>query len=82
MEHKFSLVLEAPDEVKQQVLNNTDVLRNLCREEVARFAAYVNEVDPQFRKCPLAKEERAAIEGYLYQKAKGHVDTFHDKKRP
>lgn len=80
MEPTFSLLLEAPEETKQQVLQNPEALRSLCRKEVSKFADYVNDVDPQFRKCPLAKEERVAIEGYLYQKVKGHIDQFHSKK--
>jgi hypothetical protein len=80
MEPTFSLLLNVPEETKQQVLQSTDRLRDLCKQEVSRFSDYVSSVDPQFRKCPLSKEERLAIEGYLYQKSKGHLDAFCSNK--
>jgi hypothetical protein len=79
MPSKFAVSLELPEDKLSSALSNPDALRAVCKEEVTRFATYVNTVDPQFKKCPLAKEERAAIEGYLYQKVKGHIDQFHDK---
>jgi hypothetical protein len=51
-----------------------DQLRSLCRKEVDRFDEYLRRTDPQFRDG-LARFERLAIEGYIYQKAKGHLDA-------
>jgi hypothetical protein len=48
-------------------------LRSLCRKEVDRFDEYLRRTDPQFRDG-LARWERLAVEGYLYQKVKGHLD--------
>ena len=51
-----------------------DGLRSLCRKEVDRFDEYLRRTDPQFRDG-LARFERLVVEGYLYQKAKGHLDA-------
>jgi len=55
-----------------------DQLRSLCRKEVDRFDEYLRRTDPQFRDG-LARFERLAVEGYLYQKAKGHIDASEEK---
>lgn len=58
----------------QEVLTGDPVqLRSLCQKEVQLFEDYVRRSDPQFRDG-LARFERLAIEGYLYQKVKGHLD--------
>jgi len=59
---------------KAQAQNGNPVpLRALCRKEVDRFEA-------ELRKHPdysdgLVKIERFAVEGYLYQKLRGHLDA-------
>jgi hypothetical protein len=69
----FGLTLEGVD--KEKPLDKS-YLRSLCQKEVNRFDTYLRAVDPQFRDG-LSKFERVAIEGYLYQKSKGHIDDFH-----
>jgi hypothetical protein len=60
-------------------LSDPSYLRALCQNEVDRFNEYLRATDPQF-KDGLAKFEKLAIEGYLYQKAKGHIDAFHQPR--
>ena len=60
------------------VLENPERLRSLCRKEVERFDEYLRRTDPQF-KDGLARFERLAVEGYLYQKARGHLDASEEK---
>lgn len=59
----------------KEQLENPELLRSLCRNEVDNFEAYLRSSDPWFRDG-LARFERLAIEGYIYQKAKGHIDAF------
>lgn len=73
----FVLTLEDVD--KERLARDPSYLRSLCQKEVDRFVDYVQHEDPQFRDG-LAKFERFAIEGYLYQKAKGHIDAFYGQK--
>lgn len=61
----------------KQQLENPDLLRSLCRKEVESFEAYVRANDPWFRDG-LVRMERLAIEGYIYQKVKGHIDAFRE----
>jgi hypothetical protein len=49
-------------------------LRSLCRKEVERFEAYLKRSDAWFVEG-LAPIERLAIEGYIYQKLRGHMDA-------
>jgi hypothetical protein len=49
-------------------------LRALCLREVDRFERYVRQADPSFSDG-LVKIERLAIQGYLYQKVRGHIDA-------
>lgn len=49
-------------------------LRDLCRKEVDRFEAYLKRSDPSFAEG-LVRIERLAVEGYIYQKLRGHMDT-------
>jgi hypothetical protein len=53
---------------------NSQPLRDLCRKEVDRFEAYLKKSDPWFVDG-LASLERKAVEGYLYQKLRGHMDA-------
>ena len=71
----FEMVLTGADPEK---LQEPQYLRSLCQKEAARFEQYVQRVDPQFRDG-LAKWELRAVEGYIYQKVKGHIDAFHNQ---
>lgn len=51
---------------------NSGPLRDLCRKEVERFEAVIRK-HPAY-KDGLVRIERLAVEGYLYQKLRGHVD--------
>lgn len=75
-EPNFVLTLENADQ--DQLGKGPSYLRSLCQKEVSRFEEYVRTEDPQF-KDGLSRFEKLAIEGYLYQKARGHVDAFHSK---
>jgi len=66
----FKLTVEADQE---RIESDSAYLRDLCRKEASRFDEYLRTTDPQFRDG-LAKFELLAVEGYLYQKAKGHID--------
>ena len=57
-----------------EVLEDPERLKALCQKEVDRFEAYARANDPWFEDG-LVKIERNAIAGYLYQKAKGHLDA-------
>lgn len=57
----------------QTVANGGEPLKALCREEVEKFHQYLLKFGGEF-KDGLAKFERVAIEGYLYQKIRGHID--------
>ena len=48
-------------------------LRSLCQKEVARFEVAVR-VHPDYRDG-LVMIERRAVEGYLYQKLRNHIDS-------
>jgi hypothetical protein len=48
-------------------------LRALCRQEVERFEMAVR-VHPDYRDG-LVMIEKRAVEGYLYQKIRGHIDA-------
>lgn len=51
---------------------NADPLRALCQKEVSRFEEGLRG-HPDYSDG-LVKIERFAVEGYLYQKLRGHVD--------
>jgi carbonic anhydrase len=51
---------------------NSGPLRALCRKEVERFEVVLRE-HPAYRDG-LVKIERLAVEGYLYQTLRGHLD--------
>jgi len=67
-----------PDPKYIEKLRDPSYLRSLCQKEVSRFEEYVRTEDPQFQDG-LSRFEKLAIEGYLYQKVRGHVDAFHSK---
>ncbi len=52
----------------------SEPLRVLCRKEVERFEAYLKKSDAWFAEG-LAPIERRAVEGYIYQKLRGHMDS-------
>jgi hypothetical protein len=79
----FTMMLTEADESGNQVLVDvstakTDRLRTLCQKEVQRFEDYCRATDPNFRDGGFAKFELRVLEGYLYQKVKGHIDAFHN----
>lgn len=51
---------------------NAGPLRLLCQKEVSRFEAQMRE-HPDYSDG-LVRIERLAVEGYLYQKLRGHID--------
>jgi len=76
---RIELEFDAPQEefdaaVETAAKGNAEPLRSLCRKEVESFEQYLKASDPQFREG-LAKFERMSIEGYLYQKLRGHLDA-------
>jgi len=52
---------------------NAGPLRALCRKEVEAFEASMR-MHPDYSDG-LVKIERLAVEGYLYQKIRGHIDA-------
>lgn len=52
---------------------NSGPLRSLCQKEVERFESYLKGVNPDFHEG-LVRIEKLAIEGYIYQQIRGHVD--------
>ena len=81
---KFVLSMEAsPEEMGdhkdiESLFGDTEHLRSLCRKEVERFEQYCTAVDPNFQDgSGFVRIEARAIEGYLYQKLKGHIDAHH-----
>ena len=83
---QFTMTLEVPPEELgdheniQSAMKNPDVLRSLCRKEVERFERYCNAVDPNFTDGRgFVKIEARILEGYIYQKVKGHIDAYHKK---
>lgn len=72
----FEMLFRGPPEG----LDDPKALRSLCRKEVQRFEEYVIATDPNFNDGQgFAKFEKNVLEGYLYQKVKGHIDAFHSK---
>jgi len=82
---KFTLTIEVgPEELGdhkdlESLFGDTNRLRSLCQKEVERFERYCVAVDPNFQDGRgFVRIEARAIEGYLYQKLKGHIDAFHE----
>ncbi len=72
---KIVLALDGdPTAVKELLNGDSKLLRNLCRKEAESFDEYLRQVDPQFKEG-LARWELLAVEGYIYQKLKGHIDA-------
>jgi hypothetical protein len=67
----FRVVIDDP--VALEKAKSSDGLRDLCRREVARFHEYLQNFGGDY-KDGLSKWEGLAIEGYLYQKFRGHID--------
>ena len=66
-EEELRVALEQADKGK------SDPLRALCQKEVARFEQAARQ-HPAYRDG-LVIIERRAVEGYLYQKLRGHIDA-------
>jgi hypothetical protein len=61
-------------------MKDPSVLRSLCQKEVERFEQYCVAVDPNFQDgSGFVYIEAKVLEGYLYQKVKGHIDAHHKK---
>jgi hypothetical protein len=67
------------EEVAASVAMGGQSLRDLCHKEVDLFDKYLRQFGSQYADG-LARFERLAIEGYLYQKIRGHLDS--DEKIP
>lgn len=67
----FRLLFEGED---RPLEGKPAALRSLCQKEVNLFDSYLRRTDPQFRDG-LSRFERLAVEGYIYQKARGHLDA-------
>jgi hypothetical protein len=75
---KIELELPFSEEALRTALEYADrgkaePLRSLCQKEVERFERAVSQ-HPSY-KDGLVVIERRAVEGYLYQKLRGHVDA-------
>jgi hypothetical protein len=79
MVHSMKLTIDLPfseaefahaQEAARQ--GNAGLLRLLCQKEVSRFEAKMR-THPDYSDG-LVRIERLAVEGYLYQKWRGHVD--------
>ena len=75
---KIELELPFPEEALRTALEyaekgKAEPLRSLCQKEVARFERSVAQ-HPAYRDG-LVVIERRAVEGYLYQKLRGHIDA-------
>jgi hypothetical protein len=67
------VVIDDP-EVLAKVRDGGDALKSLCREEVERFHRYLMDFGGDYKEG-LTRWERSAVEGYLYQKIRGHIDA-------
>ena len=67
------LVIDDP-QLAEQVRDGGPSLRSLCQKEVDAFDAYLRRYGAEYAEG-LAKFERLAIEGYIYQKIRGHLET-------
>jgi hypothetical protein len=65
---------QATNEETSALSNGGEPLRALCRKEVERFNQYLRLYGREYVEG-LAHFEAIAIEGYLYQKLKGHIDA-------
>ena len=74
----ITLTVDDPD-VADAVVNGGQQLRDLCHKEVGLFDEYLRRYGKEYA-GGLSRFERLAIEGYLYQKIRGRVDS--DSKEP
>jgi len=72
----ITLKIDDP-EVASTVANGGPQLRDLCQKEVDLFDAYLRSYGKEYA-GGLSKFERSAIEGYLYQKIRGRVDSMRE----
>ena len=66
------LSVTEPNEDLEPARNGGQVLRDLCRKEVDSFDEYLKNYGGDYT-TGLAHFERMAIEGFLYQKIRGHL---------
>ena len=70
----FVIDLKVTDpETAKAVAEGGAPLRSLCQKEVSKFEDYLREYGGEYGEG-LARFERLAIEGYIYQKVRGHFD--------
>jgi len=67
----ITLKVDTPEEL-EVVAKGGEPLIALCRNEVDNFDRHLRTFGHEYRDG-LAKFERLAIEGYLYQKLRGHL---------
>lgn len=75
---KIEIELPCSEEELSQALAaaeqaNPGPLRGLCQKEVARFESMMRQ-HPDYSDG-LVRIEKFAVEGYLYQKLRGHIDA-------
>ena len=70
-------IVDATEEELEVLRNGGDALRSLCRNEVGVFESVVQQ-HPHYPEG-LSRFESFAVEGYLYQKIRGHVDETPDQ---
>lgn len=68
----IDLKIADPD-LAEKVANGGVPLRDLCRQEVDKFDTYLRGYSDEYVEG-LARFERLAIEGYIYQKVRGRFD--------
>jgi len=78
---KVKVTLEGDPEEVERLLRGGDPLRVLCRNECDRFDKYLREAVGGTYASGLANWERFAVEGFLYQKLRGHVDAYIEEGR-
>jgi hypothetical protein len=67
----FRIIVDDPAH-QEAVAKGGEPLQVLCRKEVDDFDRHLRQLGGEFADG-LAKFERRAIEGYLYQKLRGHI---------
>lgn len=71
----FKLEIVDP-EVAEDAAKGGKPLRDLCRIEAENFDRYLRNCGHPEYAQGLAQWERFVIEGYLYQKIRGHIDAL------
>ena len=69
----MKLVVET-DEERAASKEGGQVLINLCRKEADSFDTYLRGCGIELYEDGLAKWEKEALAGYLYQKIRGHLE--------